>query len=117
MAKKEPDALSHITLAPGQPEVEVPTTRLGRPSSVFLLRGAVYPVLPDDSREDGIGETLARDLVVAGRCVPVGPRGGLHDAETPIVPAIPAEPNRTLAEQDVIAVTLPAASEGKPAAD
>jgi hypothetical protein len=126
--EREPAPLTHITLAPDQPEGEVPTTRLGQPSSVFLLRGAIHTVLPDDSREQGVGETLARRLVEDGRCVPVGPRGGLKDAETPIAaietaetPREPAADGATgpivPADEDTRAILATDAAEEKPAAE
>lgn len=58
-----------ITLAPGKQEGDLPTTRLGVPSNVLLLKDKVIPVRPDDSREEGIGETLATRLVQDGRCI------------------------------------------------
>jgi hypothetical protein len=82
MAKKNSNVPTHITLAAGQEEVDVPVTRDGLDRFLLLRRGRVHTVVPDDSQERGVGESLAVALVADGRCDACGEKGGVDKTLT-----------------------------------
>lgn len=62
----------YVALGPGQSSpVMVPVAVVGRPGmgGMSLKHGETYRVVPDESTESGISETLAESLVERGLCI------------------------------------------------
>ena len=77
----------------------IPTQKTGdsRFSALFATPGRIYPVVPDDSTDEGITETLALSLVERGLFVGVAAGGVVKAAPVPIVAAFDAKTEKNVA--------------------